>query len=103
MNFIAFSPGPFEIVVILVVMLLLFGKRLPDVGRSLGKGLVEFKKGVKGVEKQIDIDVDGEAQKQLDDEEKIIANVTNANICANCGNKNEKDAAFCSTCGSRMD
>jgi sec-independent protein translocase protein TatA len=29
---------------------LLFGKRLPEVGRSLGKGLVEFKKGIRGIE-----------------------------------------------------
>jgi len=29
---------------------LLFGKRLPEVGRSLGKGIVEFKKGLRGIE-----------------------------------------------------
>ena len=29
--------------------LLIFGKRLPEVGRSLGKGIVEFKKGLKGI------------------------------------------------------
>jgi len=33
--------------------LLIFGKRLPEVGRSLGKGIVEFKKGLKGVEDDI--------------------------------------------------
>jgi len=36
--------------VILVIGVLLFGSRLPEVGRSLGKGLMEFKKGVAGVE-----------------------------------------------------
>jgi len=40
------SPGPLEIIVILLVVLLLFGaKRLPDLARSLGKSLSEFKKG----------------------------------------------------------
>jgi sec-independent protein translocase protein TatA len=32
------------------IALLLFGKRLPEVGRSLGKGIVEFKKGLAGIE-----------------------------------------------------
>ncbi|HUS44679.1 MAG TPA: twin-arginine translocase TatA/TatE family subunit [Phycisphaerae bacterium] len=47
-------PGPWEIIIILVVALLLFGRRLPEVGRSLGKGIVEFKKGLKGVEDEIE-------------------------------------------------
>ena len=48
------TPGPVEIIIILVIALLLFGKRLPEVGRSLGRGIVEFKKGVKGLEDDID-------------------------------------------------
>lgn len=51
---LAFSPGPLEITVILVIALLLFGKRLPEVMRSMGKGIVEFKKGVRGIEDDID-------------------------------------------------
>ncbi len=43
-----------ELIIILVIGLLLFGKRLPDVGRSLGKGIVEFKRGLKGVEEEIE-------------------------------------------------
>lgn len=57
MNTLAFGIGPIgttELVVILVIGLLLFGKRLPEVGRSLGKGIVEFKKGLKGVEEEIE-------------------------------------------------
>lgn len=45
--------GPPEILVLLVLGILLFGKRLPDVGRSLGKGIVEFKKGLRGIEDEI--------------------------------------------------
>jgi sec-independent protein translocase protein TatA len=33
---------------------LLFGRKLPDVGRYLGKGIVEFKKGMKGLEDDVD-------------------------------------------------
>jgi sec-independent protein translocase protein TatA len=43
-----------EILIILVVGVLLFGRRLPEVGRYLGKGLVEFKKGMKGIEDDLD-------------------------------------------------
>ena len=40
------APGPFEMIIVLVLILLLFGaKRLPDLSRSLGKSLSEFKKG----------------------------------------------------------
>jgi sec-independent protein translocase protein TatA len=35
--------------------ILLFGKRLPEVGRSLGKGIKEFQKGFKGLEDDVDI------------------------------------------------
>ncbi len=47
-------PGPMEMMIILVIAVLLFGKRLPEVGRSLGKGIVEFKKGIHGIENEID-------------------------------------------------
>jgi len=47
-------PGGAEWILILAFGLLIFGKRLPEVGRSLGKGIVEFKKGLKGVEDDIE-------------------------------------------------
>lgn len=43
------SLGPMEMVLIMGLGVLLFGKRLPEVGRSLGRGIVEFKKGLNGV------------------------------------------------------
>ena len=54
-------PGLTEWIIIGALGLLIFGKRLPEVGRSLGKGIVEFKKGLKGIEEdvtQVDEDMD---------------------------------------------
>ena len=45
---LAWTPGPMEVVIIGMVVLLLFGTRLPSVMRSLGFGITEFKKGLKG-------------------------------------------------------
>jgi sec-independent protein translocase protein TatA len=45
-----FGLGPMEIMIVGVVAVLLFGNRLPEVGRSLGKGLIEFKKGLRDSE-----------------------------------------------------
>jgi sec-independent protein translocase protein TatA len=47
-------PGGAEWILIALFGLLIFGKRLPEVGRSLGKGIVEFKKGLKGVEDEVE-------------------------------------------------
>jgi sec-independent protein translocase protein TatA len=42
-----------EMMLILIVALLLFGKRLPEVARSMGKSVVEFKKGLQGIEEDL--------------------------------------------------
>ena len=47
-------PGSWEWILILVVALLIFGRRLPDVARSVGKSIVEFKKGIREVKGDID-------------------------------------------------
>lgn len=39
--------GPWEVGLLLVLAVILFGKRLPEVGRSVGKTIVEFKKGMR--------------------------------------------------------
>jgi len=48
------SIGWLEISVLALLGVLLFGKRLPEVGKSIGKGIVEFKKGLSGIEDDID-------------------------------------------------
>ena len=49
-----FGVGMPEMIILAIVGLLLFGKRLPEVARNLGKGITEFKKGVRGIEDEVD-------------------------------------------------
>jgi sec-independent protein translocase protein TatA len=49
--------GPLELVIVLVIALVIFGpKRLPDLGKSLGTGMREFKESITGSSKDDDDD-----------------------------------------------
>lgn len=48
-------PGYAEILVVAFVGLLLFGRRLPEVARSLGRSVVEFKKGVRDIKDDVEV------------------------------------------------
>ena len=50
-----FNIGPMELVVVLVIALVILGpKRLPEVGKSVGKGMREFKEAISGNDKDDD-------------------------------------------------
>ena len=56
------SPGPTELIIILVIVLIIFGAgRLPGIGKALGRGIKEFKDGSTGK--------DEKPEKQGDEEE----------------------------------
>jgi sec-independent protein translocase protein TatA len=66
-----FNLGMTEMLVVGVLLLLVFGaKRLPEMGSSLGKGIIEFKKSLKDVKTSIEVDdVDASpAPRRLDSE-----------------------------------
>jgi len=58
-------PGHWELLALAVIGLLIFGKRLPEVGKSLGRSIVEFKKGLKGVEDDLDRAIENDQKDML--------------------------------------
>ena len=53
--------GPMELIIVLVIALLVLGpKRLPEAGRAVGKGMREFKDSLSGINADDDDDDDGE-------------------------------------------
>jgi sec-independent protein translocase protein TatA len=74
-SLLAYSLVPFGVLtpgtmlLVALVVLLLFGNRLPSVMRSLGKGVTEFKKGIEGVEDDVDNAVKkSESPKKVDEQ-----------------------------------
>ncbi len=63
-----FGLGTTEMMIVAFVVLLLFGNRLPSVMRSLGRGVVEFKKGVSGIEDEIQHASDKKVEDRTADE-----------------------------------
>jgi sec-independent protein translocase protein TatA len=53
-------PGPWETLLILFVALLLFGRRLPEVARSMGKSITEFKKGLNEAQHEMQTEIQKE-------------------------------------------
>ncbi|MGA2914581.1 MAG: twin-arginine translocase TatA/TatE family subunit [Sedimentisphaerales bacterium] len=64
---LAWTPGFWEILMVLIIALVLFGKRLPEVARSLGRSLTEFKKGMNETKDEIEkkIEQDEEKDKEI--------------------------------------
>ena len=73
-------PGGFEWIVILVIALLIFGKRLPEIARSVGKSMTALKKGIREAEETKDELVNDvkEVKDQIVDEAKDAAGLNNS-------------------------
>jgi sec-independent protein translocase protein TatA len=65
---LAFSPGPMEIILVLVIVLLLFGgKKIPELMKGMGKGIRNFKEGINSDE---DSEEEKDTKKDTRKEEK---------------------------------
>ena len=53
-----FNLGSTELIIILLVALLLFGSKLPEVARKMGRSITEFKKGLHDVESDVKEGID---------------------------------------------
>lgn len=64
--------GYTELIIIAIVAVLLFGKRLPELGRTLGKGLVSFRKGMNEMKSEFNSAMeDSEPEQSKDKAEEI--------------------------------
>jgi sec-independent protein translocase protein TatA len=66
-----FNIGPQELFILFLIVLLVFGaKRIPEIGRSIGKGIQEFKKGMREVESELTVSDKPETKKAIDEPKK---------------------------------
>ncbi len=63
--------GPWELMIILFIVLLLFGaKRLPEMGKSLGSGIREFKKSISAMNDEIEKEEDNPPVKKIEEKDE---------------------------------
>ena len=66
-----FNIGPQEMFILFLIIILLFGaKRIPEIGRSIGRGIQEFKKGMREVEAEINAPEKTEPPKAIEEPRK---------------------------------
>jgi len=103
-----FGLQPFHLVIILVVALLIFGpKRLPEIGRYIGKTLTEFRAGTQELTQTFREEINQPIQPQAAPppypaQPVAAANTDAGNFCTKCGTPNVPDALFCASCGNAL-
>jgi len=110
-----FGIQPIHIVIVLVVALLVFGpKRLPEMGRSIGKMLNEFRNGTREITDGLRAEVNGGETGQLKQAvpppassvafqaPSSILPAASGKFCIQCGAGNLPEALYCNQCGSKL-
>jgi len=112
---------PIHIIIIVVVALLIFGpKKLPEMGRSIGKAINEFRNGTREVTDSFRADINGSEApgaannpvaagtlnptpaQSVPFQPATIARPPAGNFCIHCGASNPPEARFCNQCGQPL-
>ncbi len=100
----AMYPGlfsPWHIAILVLVILLVFGpKRLPEMGRSLGRGMREFKDSISGSAADEDASLPAATATPIP---APPGTEEGARPCHACGGELASDAHFCSACGAAVE
>ena len=115
-----FGIQPIHIVIIIVVAFLIFGaNKLPEMGRSLGKTINEFRKGTKEAAEGFKQEVQSPSETPAASDQSVFQNPAptapdqsipnpspavkpTGNFCIQCGTPNLPEARFCANCGAKM-
>ena len=93
-----FGIQPLHLIIILVVALLIFGpKRLPEIGRYIGKTLTEFRAGTQELGESFQAEISKPITPAAP-----VADVDAGNFCPKCGKPNKPEANFCGSCGGPL-
>lgn len=102
-----FGIQPIHIVIIIIVALIIFGpKRLPEVGRWVGRSIAEFRKGTQEMTATLREEIN-KGQAEGEEHPHTIAKPApsqsvpaDSKFCTKCGSANPADAVFCNKCGN---
>ena len=103
-----FGIQPWHIIVIIVVAFLIFGaNKLPEMGRSLGKTISEFRKGTKEAAEGFKEELQKPAEAPATSAQTAFPNPAQTakptgNFCIQCGTPNLSEARFCAKCGAKL-
>ena len=106
-----FGIQPIHIVIIILVAFLIFGaSKMPEIGRSLGRSISEFRKGTKEaaegfkeeVSKPSNAPAAPVAPAQVSPQAPNQFAAPAGNFCIQCGAPNPPEARFCASCGAKL-
>jgi len=100
-----FGLQPVHLVVVAIVALLIFGPRqLPEIGRGIGKAIIEFRKGAQEMTEGFREEVAKPVNSASVPTDSVPASAQPAvgRYCSKCGAPNTADARFCNHCGSEL-
>lgn len=101
-----FGLQPLHLILILIVALLIFGpKRLPEIGRYIGKTLTEFRAGTQELTQNLREEINQPTPRvapPTPPESTPSASADAGNFCTKCGVPNAVEAKFCGNCGNPL-